>query len=795
MRFAKVVVDISARALSDPYDYAIPEALARFAVVGAPVLAPFGRLRSVGYVVETMSESAIAEPRELLAVLGEPLFDEAAAALARWIAAEYVAPLADAFRLLLPPGGTPRAERVFAAKGERPRGALQARVWEVLSSEGPTGAGALRRRLGEGAPRAASALVTAGLAEASWVLLPSAAAPVDDRWASIGDPSAGEKLRASATLQRAILDALAEGPLRVSELKAELGQVDSALRRLGEMGAVRVERRRRVRGDGLPPRPAPRHEQLTTGQAEGMTAIRTALEDGGTVVLDGVTGSGKTEVYLQAIELVVSAGGGAIVLVPEISLTPQTVGRFRSRLGDVVAVLHSRLSVGERFDQWDRVHSGEARVVIGARSALFAPVKNLGLVVIDEEHEGSYKQGSSPRYHAREAARRLCSFRSAALVLGSATPSLETLASCAAGLCQRVVLEDRVGGALLPDVELVDMGKEFAEGHRSMFSRALLERLRETQDAGRKAVLLLNRRGWASFLLCRECGFVPKCDQCAISLTVHGRAADKLLCHHCASTSAVPPVCPRCSSPYLRRFGAGTQRVEAELAELFPELPIVRMDADTTAGKGGHERRLAAFEAMGTGVLLGTQMVAKGLDYPEVTLVGVLNADTSLHLPDFRAAERTYQLLEQAAGRAGRGGERGTVVLQTYWPEHHAIRAVAAHEREIFLGHELEERQHHGYPPFGRLANIIVSGPEELAAKRVSGTLAAHLAQAAPEGIAVLGPAPAPIAVLRGTHRWHVLLKGPAGSELPTLAESALLAQGREEGVRVAIDIDPAETL
>jgi len=435
-------------------------------------------------------------------------------------------------------------------------------------------------------------------------------------------------------------------------------------------------------------------------------------------------------------------------------------------------------------------------VVVGARSALFAPVRDLGLVVIDEEHEHTYKQSSAPRYHARAVAERLCAAACAPLVLGSATPSLESAMEAEGGRYGLVRMPDRVAGGTTPEVRVVDMAAEFAGGHRSMFSRPLLEELTAVCERGEKAVLFINRRGFSSFLLCRECGFVPGCPDCDVSLTYHDVGA-RLVCHHCGHTESVPPRCPKCASPYLRQFGTGTQRVEAELEAAFPGLAVVRMDADTTRGKGGHEKRLAAFEAMDTGVLLGTQMVAKGLDYPEVTLVGVVNADTTLHLPDFRAAERTWQLLEQVTGRAGRGHRPGTAVIQTYWPDHPAIRAVAAHDPSLLYEHEREERGRLGYPPFGRLANITITGEDLDAVRGQAAALARALAATAGErdGWRVLGPSPSPIARIRRLHRWHVLLKAPADAAVPEVVADALRVTPPREGVALAPDVDPIDLL
>jgi primosomal protein N' (replication factor Y) len=789
---ARVIVDVPTRALSEPFDYAVPARLDTTAVAGVPVIVPFGGQRVVGYVVERSASSDFAgELRDVEAVIGEPLFGRHVPGLAAWIAREYVCPLADAMRLFLPPGGSPSAIAVYRVSGERPKGAVQAATWDRVHEAGEVTSSQLRSTDARYAS-AASALARSGVLEREWRMKAAAVGAVDDRWAELVPDSTFAPSR-RATAQRAVLDALAGGPIRVAELAAQLGPVDAPLRALTTAGAVRTEKRRRMRNPTIVERPAPRHAVLSAGQSAALRALETAAP-GECVLLEGVTGSGKTEVYLRAIERVVAAGGSAIVLVPEISLTPQTVGRFRARFGNLVAVLHSRLSAGERYDQWDQVRSGEARVIVGPRSALFCPAHDLRLVVIDEEHDASYKQGSAPRYHARDAARRLCADVGAVLALGSATPSFESRYAAEAGACTLVALPERVAGGSMPPVEIVDMAEEFREGHRSMFSRPLTRGLVDIAARGAKAVLFLNRRGFASFVLCRECGYVPRCDNCSVALTYH-EVGHRLVCHHCGATRALPVRCPTCNSPYLRQFGTGTQRVESELQALVPDLPIVRMDADTTGGKSGHERMLAQFEALRSGVLLGTQMVAKGLDYPEVELVGVVNADTTLHMPDFRSGERTYQLLEQVSGRAGRGSAGGRVVIQTYWPDHPAVLAAAAHDPEAFYRGELPLRAALGYPPCGRLARVVLTAHNSDSARRSAESVAAALMAAAEKGTVVLGPSPAPLARVKDAYRWHVLVKAPVGTDLPLLLWSGLAAARTERGVTVAPDVDPMDMM
>jgi primosomal protein N' (replication factor Y) len=740
---AKVIVDVRTRSLAEPFDYAIPDDLVASVSTGVPVLVPLGPRSVVGYVVSLAESSELTRLKPLEAVLGESLFDDAAWQLAQWVADQYAAPISEAVRLLLPPGGVPRVAR-------------------VESGDGGT----------------------------SWQLQRPAISAVADtivERTSEDEPA----IPANARLQRLVLEALRLGPVTTAELAAELGAVYSAIRALERRGLVRTASRRRWRGSRAAAPTPTRPYALTGDQSAAVDALAAAVP-GEVFVLDGVTGSGKTEVYLSAIERVLARGQGAIVLVPEISLTPQTVGRFRARFGAEVAVLHSRLSAGERYDQWHLAQSGEARVVVGARSALFAPVHDLGLIVIDEEHEPSYKQGSSPRYHARDVARQLALVRGAALVLGSATPSMESRYMADTQMWTALYLPERVGDAAMPDIVVVDMAAEFSNGNRSVFSRALAEGLDAVRASGTRAVLFLNRRGFASFLLCRECGFVPQCPSCSVSLTYHDRA-DRLTCHHCGHEEPVVRACPRCGSPYLRKFGAGTERIEQELLARWPDLPVVRMDADTTRGKGGHERALAAFESVRPAVLLGTQMIAKGLDYPDITLVGVLSADLSLRVPDFRAAERTYQLLQQVAGRAGRSEKRGTVVIQTYWPDHPAIQAVADAMPSQVYDRERDERSELGYPPYARLANVLLAGPQYPAVRSAADALAGGLRARLPVGWTVLGPADPALARLKGSHRRHMLLRGPRGAELGPLIRSALAHTNIPDGVSVAIDVDPID--
>ena len=763
MRYASVVVDIPTRALDGAFDYAVPEELAAEVAVGVTVLVSFSHREVVGYVLAVSDEpSPGADPskvKPILQVLAPSAFDEVSAALAAWIAREYACPLPDAVRPFLAPGQKVRVRR---------------------SSP-----------------------------DAPWELVNEKAGAVDVRWVALS-PAANDFVPAkNAVRQRDVLSALATGPQRLAELSATIPGAAGAVSALARRGVVAVESRRNVRGGDdattLSSAVAPRPARLTAGQQEALSAIdrARAAASGDVVLVDGVTGSGKTEVYLNAIERALAAGTGAIVLVPEISLTAQTVGRFRSRFGSDVAVLHSRLSTGERFDQWDLVRQGRVHVVVGARSALFAPLAHPGLVIIDEEHEGSYKQDSSPRYHAREVAAQLARLRGAALVLGSATPSLEALERCREGRAggvswMRVEMPERPAGALLPSVTVVDMAEQFRGGGRSIFSAPLVEALEGVVKRREKAVLLLNRRGFATFLMCRECGCVPECPHCSSALTYHERT-HALMCHTCGRSWPVRAFpdpstrCPNCGSRYLAAFGVGTQRVEDELRLLLgPDVPVIRMDADTTRAKGAHQQLLEEFDAAECAVLVGTQMIAKGLDFPEVTLVGVINADTMLKLPDFRAAERTYDLLEQVAGRAGRGGRPGEVIVQTYWASHPAIQAVLRHDRQTFLEPELAERRECSYPPFSRLANVTVWGRSESGVRAVTDELARALRErvGTEQGWEVLGPADCVKARVKDQLRRHVMVKAPVGAALGPMLSACVASARRRPGVTMAVDID-----
>ncbi|QLK85827.1 primosomal protein N' [Staphylococcus sp. 17KM0847] len=500
--------------------------------------------------------------------------------------------------------------------------------------------------------------------------------------------------------------------------------------------------------------------QLTTEQQIAFDKMKEAVDDSRdqTFLLHGVTGSGKTEVYLQIIEEVLNHQREAMMLVPEIALTPQMVNRFKRRFGDEVAVLHSGLSHGERYDEWQKIRDGRAKVSVGARSSIFAPFKKLGIIIIDEEHEATYKQEDYPRYHARDIAAWRCQYHHCPLVLGSATPSLESYARATKKVYQLLSMPTRVNQQPLPDIIIRDMREELANGNRSIFSNDLAKAIEERLEKKEQVVLFLNRRGYASFMLCRDCGHVPQCPNCDISMTYH-KTSDELKCHYCGHHEPVPFKCPNCESEHIRQMGTGTQRVEELIQERFPSARIIRMDVDTTSKKGSHEQLLKAFGEGQGDILLGTQMIAKGLDFPNITLVGVLNADTMLNLPDFRSSERTYQLLTQVAGRAGRHQKKGDVIIQTYNPDHYAIQDVQANDYLAFYEKEMKFRQIGKYPPYYYLINFTISHENMKkvlqAATHIHQILLQHLTGKA----FVLGPAPAALTRINNAFRFQILVK------------------------------------
>lgn len=538
---------------------------------------------------------------------------------------------------------------------------------------------------------------------------------------------------------------------------------------------------------------------LTANQKKVISSVKESIdkESFQSYLLNGVTGSGKTEVYIRLAEYTMNLGKNVLVLVPEISLTPQLASRFRQRFGDKVALLHSGLTSGERYDEWHRIFSGQVKIVIGVRSAVFAPLKNLGLIILDEEHEASYKQSEpEPRYHAKKIALERGKLAKATVILGSATPSLESYLEMEKGEHQLLEMLTRVNERPLPPIEVVDMRHELTKGNFSVFSTLLQNGLKEVLAKNEQAILLLNRRGFATFVMCRECGFVVECNHCSIPMTYHS-TGPRLYCHYCGEKAPVPKSCSHCGSHFIKYFGSGTQKVESALSELLPDARIIRMDVDTVRAKGSHWNILKEFQSQKANILVGTQMIAKGLDFPKVSLVGVISADITLNLPDYLAAERSYQLLTQVAGRAGRRDIAGKVIVQTYQPQHFVLDSIKMESYLDFYQEEINIRKSLDYPPFSKLVRIILSGLNDYKVKSLAEAIYKEVLQKNAKPMHILGPNPAPIERIKDRFRWHILLKGDVSNDLQLMVQKTkeYVINSNNKEVRVTFDIDPQNIL
>ncbi len=808
------------------FTYAVDGALP---APGTRVLVPFRRGERIGWVVGPGEEGPLKGLRKVLAVLDRrPTVPPDLLELCRWMADYYVSPLGITLRAALPSVLTDASRDYVTWTGDAEAlGTLKPRERTVAQHlaelEGPQRVATVRRALGMGSiwPEL-RALEARGLLDHEAV--PPAEPSVRTRRVvrvarHVGSLEEREALFGRAGRQREAFDLLmaSGGAAELAHLTGPEGFSRSVVTGLEEKGLVTVEDEEEMRDPfaGDPP-PPPADLVPTPAQSDALKQLIAALDEPrpAPFLLQGITGSGKTLVYIELLREVLARGRTGIVLVPEISLTPQTVSRFRAHFGDEIAVLHSGLSDGERYDAWRLLRSGARKVAVGARSALFAPLDGLGLVVVDEEHDGSYKQSEAPRYQARDLAVVRARAHGAVCLLGSATPSLESRYNVDTGKFRRLELPERAGGASLPEVQVVDLraerggGKDQRGGGKTadrspgagIFSQTLVDAVRTRLRRSEQVILLLNRRGYSSFVQCRECGEVERCENCSVSLTYH-RVTRRIVCHHCRFEAPAPSRCPRCGSDDLSFRGVGTEQVERVAVETFPGARIARMDVDTTSGKWAHQRILERVERREVDILLGTQMIAKGLDFPTVTLVGVVNADVGLHLPDFRASERTFQLLSQVAGRAGRGALGGEVIIQTSMPEHYAVRAAVAHDYEGFARRELEERRHPRYPPHVRLCNVVLSSPDQTLVVEAAEGAARWLKQKLKGGIRgvsveLVGPAPAPIERLHGRWRWHFLLRADTPGALG-LAALALVTRYRLPAgdVRLALDRDPVALL
>jgi len=792
MNYAEVAVN-SPGSLST-FCYAVPPRLNIRA--GQAVWVPFGPRVIQGIVLGLSAEPSIEETKEIAGIVVDvPLLSPVQMKLARWIGKRYFAPLFDALALMLPPGFERRAITCFQLADAHVENLLslppeQKQALDIIGEKEKTSLAELEKAIGREKARQITDQLLARqlIAETLEIDEPRVKAKTLPRIKVIADRKDVETEKARLTKSRAykqaeLLTFLNEQSqsISINELRKRLNCSHATIKALESRHLISVERVR-VRRDPLaglsftvsqPP-------VLTSSQQAAWESIQDvvvgkAWQSGKPPVflLFGVTGSGKTEIYLRALAKVIAAGKRGICLVPEIALTRQTAERFAGRFPGRVAVLHSGLSPGEQFDEWQRIMEGNCDVVIGPRSALFAPVPNLGLIIIDEEHEWTYKQeDKSPRYHARNVAIELGQLSEAVVILGSATPDIGSFRKAGQGEYQLVELKERItprGYSPLPEVRIVDLREELKAGNTSLFSRPLLSAMKETIAQGQQVILFLNRRGTATFVRCRNCGFVFRCPRCSIALTYHSMERE-LICHRCRYSVPIPRSCPRCSRRNLRFLGIGTQRVEEETRHFFPAARLLRWDRDVVPRSYAHEELLSSFRDHKADVLIGTQMIAKGLDLPQVTLAGIINADTGLNFPDFRSSERTFQLLCQVAGRAGRGVKAGRVIIQTYSPDNYTIETAARHDYPGFYEKEIHYRRRYNYPPFSQLVRLVYSHTnEEICRREAQRVYRLLLGEKTREGMAdfnMIGPVPAFAIRARGRYRWQLFLRGPDSTRM-----------------------------
>lgn len=871
LKYANIAFPLS---VDQVFTYGVPPQMDAVLQPGTRVLAPFRGTNQEGVVVERLDETDLAPDivKNISSCLEEtPTFSTDLLVLTKWMAEYYVCSWGIALFCAVPAAvRTQKEQKVRLLSGApAPRGKVQKALVALLEAEGELSLNQLARRLGvsyQNLRPKITVLQEKGivsldithkpkantqLTSVATLTLPSGDIEAEiDRLRGEAEGSkdssgsqSGKRRHVAAAKHAEILQLLLDegAPLATADLTKRVNTSISLLRTLERRGFLDITRAQAVRNPlSSEPIAATQPLHLNSAQSIAFAEIQNRLipqtidaaahpqddpdrviseafpatERSSTFLLHGVTGSGKTEVYMQAMTEVLRNGKSAIVLVPEISLTPQTASRFVGRFGERVALLHSRLSDGERYDQWHRIQKGEADIVIGPRSAVFAPVKELGMLIIDEEHSDSYKSDIVPRYHAREVAQKRGELANCPVLLGSATPSLESFHRAKNGRYRLLSLPDRVLNRKMPEVHIVDMRTELKKGNRTIFSDTLRSSIEERLDRQEQIILFLNRRGHSTYVFCRTCGYVERCENCSISLTFHFETK-RLVCHHCGAKRPTHPTCPQCSSPAIRYFGLGTEAVEQEVLKTFPQARVKRFDADSTTRKNAHQQILETFEQQQIDILIGTQMVSKGLDFPNVTLVGVIAADTSLNLPDFRASEQTFSLLTQVAGRSGRAELEGKVILQTYMPEHYCITAAQKHDYLGFYAQEVEARGVLRYPPFSHVGTLLLRGRDEKqvdeAAHAVRDQLQRWLTDQTPAAqldekeddvgetvVEILGPAPAPLSKIEGKFRWHLLLRSNSVERISQLFKHLTDEPPvaiKSNAIEYVIDIDPTNIM
>ncbi|WP_373688768.1 primosomal protein N' [Brevibacillus daliensis] len=806
MLIAKVIVDIPVSRTNRPFDYLIPAWLEPLLAVGGRVIVPFGPRKVQGYVVSITEEANDSDSkmlREIEQVLDDvPPLTLELIQLAEWMSTRYLCPHTMAIAAMLPAVLKGKTEKWYSLVDEPDRELLtQSGFLTYLFNQGSMKQTEVEKQFPDEG-KAIPGYIRQGIVESEYTVKDRITRKKVAHVAlSLGEMQAMELMDSlparSARMKEVIAFLLDKTePVPMKDLLMELGLTRSTLTSMEKKNWITLTQKEVYR-DPYADRTfaMPTKHILTAEQEKCLKAMEKAIkaEEYQAFLLHGVTGSGKTEIYMEVIEQTLAKDREAIFLVPEISLTPQMVERIKGRFGDQVAVTHSALSQGERYDEWRKILRGQVKVVVGARSAVFAPFRNLGLIIIDEEHEGSYKQEETPRYHARDVAIWRAQQNQAVLLMGSATPALETYALATRGRYQLLTMKERVNNRPLPRVQVVDMREEMRQQNRSMFSRDLHNMIEDRLKKQEQIVLFLNRRGFSTFVMCRSCGFTLACPHCDISLTYH-RTNHTARCHYCGYTIVQPKNCPECQSDHIRFFGTGTQKVEEELSKLFPGVRVIRMDVDTTSKKGAHEALLTKFRTGQGDILLGTQMIAKGLDFPKVTLVGVIAADTSLYLPDFRAAEKTFQLLTQVGGRAGRHELTGDVVIQTYTPEHYSITHATNHDYEAFYYDEMVLRKQNGYPPFFRLVLITFAHEDVPMVIKAAEQFADYLRPRLADSTILLGPVTSPISRIKDRFRFQLMLKyrdEPKIFDLLAQVSMHFDSWLKQNKVILSIDLDP----
>ncbi len=798
MKIASVIVDVAAKQTDRTFDYLIPDKWEDILQRGMRVVVPFGPRKVQGFVVNIKNQSEFKKLKPIADLLDPyPVLTKELLQIGHWLTEKTLCFAISAFQAMLPAAMKAAYDKEVKLLGSADFDALDEDVQPYLKQRDTV-------KLSDVKQEHLSAFyrdIQKRHLEVIYVVKNRVNKKTIKGIKPLYETSRLQNLLGQfskqAEKQKQVVSFFLEHPgeIALKDLCEQLNVTQAPVKALVQKGVLMetdIEMYRNPYDDAafqqtsaLP---------LTEEQGQAIAPILQTIEEKKHEVflMYGVTGSGKTEVYLQSIDQVLKGGKEAIVLVPEISLTPQMVKRFKGRFGSKVAVLHSGLSAGEKYDEWRKIQRKEVSVVVGARSAVFAPFQNLGIIIIDEEHETSYKQEETPRYHARDVAIYRGEHHGCPVVLGSATPTLESFARAQKGVYQLLTLRKRMNESALPAVDIIDMREELRNGNRSMFSGLLFEKIQDRLEKGEQIVLLLNKRGHSSFVMCRDCGFVHSCPHCEISLTYH-RYNHLLKCHYCGHEQQADVTCPECSSDHIRYFGTGTQKVEEELLKLLPQARVIRMDVDTTGRKGAHERLLNQFGEQKAQILLGTQMIAKGLDFPNVTLVGVLSADTMLHLPDFRSSEKTFQLLTQVSGRAGRHHLPGEVVIQTYTPEHYSIQLASMHDYDGFYQQEMMTRKLHQYPPFYYAALITVSHEELTKVVAVTDKIAQFLRQKLSNQTIVLGPVASPIARVKDRYRYQCMIKYKLEPELIPALRFIMdrYQQEMQQKLSITIDLQP----